>query len=149
MSSTIQKAKSKQACELLKELDLDTWLVWVRETSQMADPVLELVLGGDLVWQSALLFTKSGEKLAIVGNFDSGGLESRGIYDKVIPYTKGIKDVLVSELSRINPQKIGINYSIDDVAADGMTLGMHLLLKEYLKGTLYKNRLVSAEGLVQ
>jgi Xaa-Pro aminopeptidase len=149
MSSTLEKVKCEQACEILKELDLDSWLVWVRETSQMADPVLELVLGGDLVWQSALLFTKSGEKLAIVGNFDAGGLESRGIYDRVIPYTKGIKDVLVNELTRINPQQIGLDYSTDDVAADGLTLGMHLLLKEHLIETPFVERLVSAEGLVQ
>jgi Xaa-Pro aminopeptidase len=149
MSLTIEKAKCEQACELLKELDLDCWLVWVRETSQMADPVLELVLGADLVWQSALLFSKAGEKVAIVGNFDAGGLESRSIYDTVIPYTKGIKDVLVTELNRIDPYRIGINYSIDDVAADGMTLGMHLLLKDYLKETPYVERLVSAENLIQ
>ncbi|MDH4212779.1 MAG: Xaa-Pro peptidase family protein [Candidatus Thorarchaeota archaeon] len=149
MASTIEKAKCKQALELLKELDLDSWLVWVRETSQMADPVLELILGGDLVWESALLFTKAGEKVAIVGNFDAGGLESSGIYDKVIPYTKGISEVLVTELARINPQKIGINYSKDDVAADGLTVGMYEILKNYLKKTPYIDRLVSAESLIQ
>jgi len=149
MASTIEKAKCEQALELLKESNLDSWLVWVRETSQMADPVLELVLGGDLVWESALLFTKSGEKIAIVGNFDAGGLESKGIYDKVIPYTKGISEVLVAELARINPQQIGINYSTDDVAADGLTVGMYQLLKSYLKETPYIDRLVSAESLIQ
>ena len=42
---SLEQEKSNQACEILKELDIDSWLVWVRETSQMADPVLELVLG--------------------------------------------------------------------------------------------------------
>jgi len=149
MPSMLERTKCGQACELLRELDFDCWLVWVRETSQMADPVLALVLGGDLVWQSALIFTKSGEKLAIVGNFDAGGLESRGIYDKVIPYTKGMKDVLAAEMTRINPRQIGINFSTDDVSADGMTVGMHMLLKDYLKETPYADRLVSAEKLVQ
>lgn len=130
MPSTLERTKCEQACELLGELDLDCWLVWVRETSQMADPVLALVLGGDLVWQSALIFTKSGEKLAIVGNFDAGDLESRGIYDKVIPYTKGMKDILAAEMTRINPRQVGINFSTDDVSADGMTVGMQMLLKD-------------------
>jgi Xaa-Pro dipeptidase len=149
MESNLEKEKCKQACALLNELNIDAWLVWVRETSQMADPVLELILRGSLVWQSALLFTKEGEQLAIIGNFDAAGLESRNIYDRVLPYTKGIKEILVSELTRIDPQSIGINYSVDDVAADGMTLGMHMLLKDYLKETSYADRLVSAEGLVQ
>lgn len=149
MSFSIEREKSEQACALLKELNIDSWLVWVRETSQMADPVLELILGGSLVWQSALLYTKEGEKIAIVGNFDAGSLESRHIFDQVLPYNKGIKELLISELMRIDPKSICINYSTDDVAADGMTLGMHLLLSEYLKETQYTNRFVSAEPLVR
>jgi Xaa-Pro aminopeptidase len=149
MSYALEKEKCEQACAILEELDLDSWLVWIRETSQMADPVLDLILGGSLVWQSALLFTKKGERLAIVGNLDADALQLRGIYDRVVPYTKGIKDILVSELANIGPQNIGINYSINDVAADGLTLGMHMLLADYLKDTPYATRLVSAETLVQ
>jgi Xaa-Pro aminopeptidase len=144
----IQKSKTQQACALLKELDIDAWLVWVRETSQMADPVLDLILGGDLVWQSALIFTKD-EKLAIVGNFDKDGTDAKGIYDTIIPYTTGIRDELVKQLSRINPKKIAINYSTNDVAADGLSVGMHMLLQDYLKNTTYSNRLISAENFIQ
>ncbi|MHA2359690.1 MAG: M24 family metallopeptidase, partial [Candidatus Thorarchaeota archaeon] len=149
MGHKLQKAKAQQACDILKEIDIDAWLVWVRETSQMADPVLELVLGGDLVWQSALIFTKKGEKIGIIGNFDSDGVKAKGIYDDIIPYTKGIKDELVKQLTRMDPKKIGINYSTNDVAADGLSVGMHMLLKDILKGTPYSNRLVSAENLIQ
>lgn len=146
---SIQKEKAKQACEILNEIDIDTWLVWVRETSQMADPVLELILGGDLVWQSALIFTKKGEKLGIVGNFDADGVKAKELYDDIIPYTKGIKEELVKHLSRLDPKTIGINFSTNDVAADGLSVGMHMLLQDYLKGTPYADRLVSAENLVQ
>jgi Xaa-Pro aminopeptidase len=149
MSHEIQKAKTEQACEILREIEIDAWLVWVRETSQMADPVLELVLGGDLVWQSALIFTRQGKKLGIIGNFDADGVKAKGIYDDIIPYTKGIKEELVKQLSKLDPQKIAINFSTNDVAADGLSVGMHMLLKDYLRGTPYSNRLVSAENLVQ
>ncbi|MGQ4911991.1 MAG: M24 family metallopeptidase [Candidatus Thorarchaeota archaeon] len=149
MGNSVETEKCQQATGLLKELDLDAWLVWVRETSQMADPVLELILGGDLVWQSALLFTKSGEKIAIVGNMDVDAIRSKGLFDAVIPYTKGIKDVLLRELDRISPRNIGINYSTSDVSADGLTLGMYKILQEYLHDTPHLDRLVSAEQLVQ
>lgn len=145
----IEKSKAQQACEILKELDIDTWLVWVRETSQMADPVLDLVLGGDLVWQSALIFTSTGEKLGVVGNFDKDGVDAKGIYDNIIPYTTGIRDELVKQLSRIDPGKIAINFSTNDVAADGLSVGMHMLLQDYLRNTPYSNRFISAENLVQ
>jgi len=145
----LEKSKCDQASNLLKELDIDAWLVWVRETSQISDPVLEIIFGGDVVWQSAFLFTREGEKLAIVGNFDAGGVEHQGLYDPVIPYTKGIKDDLISQLERINPSTIAINYSTNDVAADGLTVGMHMILKDYLKETPYVDRLISAENIIQ
>ncbi|MHA1613574.1 MAG: M24 family metallopeptidase, partial [Candidatus Thorarchaeota archaeon] len=149
MSFNLEKSKCDQASNLLKELDIDAWLVWVRETSQIPDPVLEIIFGGDVVWQSAFLFTREGEKLAIVGNFDAGGVEHQGLYDQVIPYTKGIKDELNRQLEKYNPSKIAINYSTNDVAADGLTVGMHMILKDYLKDTPYVDRLISAENFIQ
>ncbi|MHA3964231.1 MAG: M24 family metallopeptidase [Candidatus Thorarchaeota archaeon SMTZ1-45] len=148
MSFTIEKSKAEQACKILKEQDIDAWFVWVRETSQMADPVLELILGGDLTWQSALIFTED-EKIAIVGNFDKDGVESKGIYDTIIPYTASIREELVKQLTRKDPKKIAINYSMNDVAADGLSVGMHMLLQDYLKNTPYLNRLMSAENHIQ
>jgi Xaa-Pro aminopeptidase len=144
----LEKSKAQQACEILKELEIDAWLVWVRETSQMADPVLELIFGGELVWRSALIFTKD-EKLAIVGNFDKDGVDAKGIYDAIIPYTTGIRDELIKQLTRLDPQKLAINYSVNDVSADGLSVGMHMLLQDYLKNTPYSNRLISAENFIQ
>jgi Xaa-Pro aminopeptidase len=148
MKYEIEKSKAQQACDILKEQDIDAWLVWVRETSQMADPVLELILGGDLTWQSALIFTED-EKIAIVGNFDEDGVRAKGIYDTIIPYTTSIREELVKQLSRKNPKKIAINYSVNDVSADGLSVGMHMLLKDYLKNTPYADSLMSAEYHIQ
>ncbi|MFW9833187.1 MAG: M24 family metallopeptidase [Candidatus Thorarchaeota archaeon] len=148
MKYEIEKAKAQQACEILKEQDIDAWLVWVRETSQMADPVLKLVLGGDLTWQSALIFTED-EKIAIVGNFDEAGVRAKSIFDTIIPYTSSIRDELVKQLSRKDPRRIAINYSVNDVAADGLSVGMYKLLQDYLKNTPYLDRLMSAEYHIQ
>ncbi|MCK5302362.1 MAG: aminopeptidase P family protein [Candidatus Thorarchaeota archaeon] len=148
MDYQLEIEKSQQACEILSELDIACWLVWVRETSQTPDPVLELILGGDVVWRSAFLFTRDGEKIGIVGNFDADAIEAKGIYDRVVPYTEGIRDQLVSELDKFRPRQVAINFSKDNVAADGLTVGMLMKLKEYLKDTPYLNRLVSAEEIV-
>lgn len=148
MTKTLELEKSNQACEILDELDLDAWLVWVRETSQMADPVLTIILGREVVWQSALIYSRDGTKTAIVGNFDADGIEQAGIFDEVIPYTEGIREQLVTTLSEIDPHEIAINFSKNDVAADGLTVGMHLLLKEYLEDTPFQDRLKSAEQVI-
>ena len=147
MTTTLVQEKSQQALDILKELDLDAWMVWVRETEQMADPTLSLVLGTDLVWQSALIFTRTGQRIAIVGNFDADGLKPLGIFDKIVPYTQDIRESLQNELGSLSPQKIGLNFSRDDVAADGLTYGMFNLLIEYLEGTPYAKTFVSAEPL--
>ncbi|MFW9920857.1 MAG: M24 family metallopeptidase [Candidatus Thorarchaeota archaeon] len=148
MKSILEAEKSDQVCSILKEIDLDAWLVWVRETSQMADPVLELLLGADLVWQSALLFTKTGEKIAIIGSLDAEGIRSKGIFNKIVAYDQSVSDVLVTELNRINPSSIGINYSTNDVSADGLTVGMYKILKKYLEPTPYCDKLISAEAVI-
>jgi Xaa-Pro aminopeptidase len=114
----------------------------------MADPAMRLVFAGDLVWQSALLFTKDGQRVAIVGRYDADGLAD-GVFDRIVPYDEGIAAHLRAELSRIDPRSIAIDVSRSDVGADGMTAGMREVLDASLDGTPYRDRLVSAEGLIQ
>ena len=140
----LQREKLDQLPALLRDAGIDCWLVWVRETIQAPDPVLSIVLGADLVWPSALLFTPSGERTAIVGRFDVEVVPAE-LYERVIPYDEGIADVLRAELGRIAPRTIGINESPSDVAADGLTAGMKARLLEILEPTPYASRLVSAE----
>ncbi len=139
--------KAEQAGRILNELDIDCWLIWVRETDQMADPVMRLLLDGDLVWPSALLLTRSGQRIAIVGRFDADGLPDE-LFDRVIPYDEDIRPFLLSELQHIDPANIAINVSRSDVGSDGMTAGMRDWLDDMLTDTAYSNRLVSAEGLI-
>jgi Xaa-Pro aminopeptidase len=77
------------------------------------------------------------------------GLKRKGIYDSVIPYTQSIREVLVNVLKQINPQEIALNFSRNDVAADGLSVGMHLLLQDYLKDTPYLDRIISAEEVIK
>ena len=49
--------KLGQAAEILREKEIDLWLTFVRETSQVYDPVLDLILGFDLTWESAVVVT--------------------------------------------------------------------------------------------
>jgi len=143
----IGAAKSEQACRIMNELDIDCWLIWVRETDQMGDPAMRLLMEGDLVWASALLLTRSGERIAIVGRFDADGLPD-GLFDRVIPYDQDIRPALMEELQRIDPAKIAINVSLSDVGSDGMTAGMRDLLSDMLAESPYGDRLVSAETLI-
>lgn len=145
----IVREKASQASEILAELDLDCWLVFVRETTASRDPVLPLIYGTDLTWQSALLFHRSGEKVAIVGRFEQETAQRLGVYDRVIGYDRSIKQELIAVLKGWNPSQIAVNWSKDDVYADGLGHGLYQVLQGYLDRAGYAERMVSAGNLVR
>ncbi len=144
----IIKNKIEQACNLLNELSIDAWVIFVRETPVITDPTLEMVVGFEATWQSFFIYTAKGDKIAMVGDLDSENFKSCGYFTEVITYNEGVKEDFLKVLKRLNPGKIAINYSIDDVVADGLTHGMYLQLMDYVKGTAFENSFVSSEKLV-
>jgi Xaa-Pro aminopeptidase len=139
--------KADQAQALLAETGLDCWLTFVRETTVRPDPGVEQVVGADLTWDSAFLFGR-GKRIAIVGRYDAPNIRAGGVFQEVISYDEGIGPALVDSLDRLDPQRIGLNYSDDDPTADGLTYGMLLHLNDLLRGTLYGARLTSAAPLL-
>jgi hypothetical protein len=102
----IAKEKHDQLSEIMKEADIDCWIVFVRSTAAIPDPVMELVIVGDIVWQSAFVFSlKNGKftKTAIVGNYDVINEENKGIWDEVIGYKEGISKILKDFIDSIDP----------------------------------------------
>jgi len=141
----IQHEKIRQAAGLLAEFDLDCWLLLGRETGELCDPSLPLILETAVTWQSAFLIDRSGEALAIVGRYDVQNVEQSGGFTRVIGYDEDLGAPLVNELSRLAPRKIGLNYSRDNHTSDGLTMGMYLSLLDWLKGTPFADRLESAD----
>ncbi len=134
---------------ILREKRIDAWLTFVRETAAGGDPVLPMIYGeAMLTWQSALILTSAGERIAIVGRFDQDTARQTGAYPTVIPYDQGIREALVETFERLQPRQIAINISTSDPFSDGLRHGMYELLVEYLKGTPYAGRFVSAEAVV-
>lgn len=147
MNNLIQE-KIQQAIGILKEKNIDMWLTFVRETTNMKDPTIDLIVGTGCTWQSAYIITKNGDTIAILGSLDVANLKERGIYRDVFGYVKSIQDMLVRTIGKLNPNKIAINYSRSNSIADGLTYGMYLELCEFLKDTQFASRLVSAEEII-
>ncbi len=142
------EAKLAQVPAILEETGLDAWLLFARESHTLHDPCFDLVVGGDVTWQSAFILTRQGDRIAIVGSLDRAAVEMRGHYRELIGYVGGISDKLRSALTRLDPKRVAINFSLDDTMSDGMTHGMYLTLVKALEGTPYAARLESSAALV-
>jgi Xaa-Pro aminopeptidase len=141
------KEKMSQAVQILQEQNVDLWLTFVRESSAVPDPVMDLLVGGGVVWPAAFLITRTGQSIALIGSIDANGLIGH-IPFEVKSYKTSIKDSLLEFLRETDPASIAINYSTNDVMADGLTHGMYLSLCEYLQGTPWLSRLQTSEKIV-
>ena len=142
------REKINQAIEILQEEKIDCWLTFVRETSTIPDPAMDLIVGSGVTWQSAFIITARGETIAIVGSLDKANQESLGHYSKITGYLESVEEDLMNTLREINPNKIAINYSINTATADGLSHGLYLQLMSYLNNTPYSEKLVSSEPIL-
>ena len=145
---SVRAEKIVQAAELLPEHDLDLWLTFVSESANLPDPSLELILGSNVTWSSAFGVHCSGETFALVGSLDVSNVESAGTFPQVTGYVDSIRDDLRAVLSRLDPQRIGLNYSKDSPMADGLRHGLYLQLLDLLEETPYPSRFTSSEKLL-
>jgi Xaa-Pro aminopeptidase len=146
---TLIQEKANQAIEILRELQIDIWLTFVRETSGVRDPALDLLIGtNDLTWPSALILTRNGEKIAIIGNLEKDALKRLDVFNEILGYDKSVRELLRETIARLNPDRIAVNTSRNNVHADGLTHAMYERLCEYLADTPHAQRLVSAEPVI-
>jgi len=148
MADQLILEKQKQAVEILNEKNIDMWLTFVRETGNIKDPMIDMIVGTGATWHSAFILTKSGESIAIIGSLEEANMKTVGTYKTIIPYLKSIREDLVKTIEKFNPQRIAINYSQNSSLADGLTHGVYLELVDILKETSYVDRFVSSEEVV-
>jgi Xaa-Pro aminopeptidase len=137
--------KHRLVDELLPAAGFDAWLVFTRETM---DPICPLVVGTRFVGLAAFLFTEC-VKIAVCADYDAMALERLDVFDRVVPYSLGINEPLANVLRDLNSSRIGVNYSLSDDRADGLSHGLYLALEEILEEAVPGAQLVSAEKLVQ
>jgi Xaa-Pro aminopeptidase len=149
IESELIRAKIAQAHAALRREGIDLWLIFLQETSVYREPIIDYLIGQDVTWQSAFIYTAQGESIAIVGNFDVDAFQARGCFDRVVGYTHGVAEPLQGELARLQPRRIALNYAADNPTADGLTHGLYLLLMEILTEAGYADAVMSANALVR
>ena len=148
MSRELILEKIDQAAKILKEKNIDMWMTYVRETGNMKDPMMDMVVGTNATWQSAFIITKNGDTHAIVGSLELENMKMIGTYNKLTGYLKSIDEKFIEVLDMYKPSKIAINFSRNSTLADGLPHGLYLELIDHLKETKYVNNLISSEDII-
>lgn len=145
---TLQREKVLQAIDLLKDENIDMWLTLGRETMMNSDPVIPLISASEFGGMTAAIICKDGTNLLIANHLDAGGHALSKVYDQVIEYSDyDIFNAMKKVFEDKKPLKLALNYS-DDVAADGLTLGLYKKLMAFLEKTGYQGQVCSSENII-
>lgn len=143
----IVSEKLDQAVEALQDRDVDAWITFGRETSDIAEPALPLVLDEEFVWPGMVLVTGDDDRIVVCETHDADTIRSVGLHE-VIPYENSLKRAFHDAIEPIDPDEIAINYSKSNNTADGLSLGLYRLLEEYVEESAIDADFVSAEPIV-
>lgn len=139
--------KYAQVAQVLREKNIGLWLLMGRETVDICDPGLRLVLPTNIMGVSAFFFTPDGGKKALVRRQDVSGVEENGVFDRVVGYGDDFDDLLRQMITEIDPNVIDINVDLYDAMTDGLTTGLYLRLMQALKGTPYADRISYGQAI--
>ncbi|OLB47221.1 hypothetical protein AUI07_01900, partial [archaeon 13_2_20CM_2_53_6] len=138
------RRKLKFVQDTMDEQGVDMWITFTREGNE--DPLAQDLRFSDLTWRSAAAIERNGRRTAIVGSLESETVRQQKFYDEIIGYgSEGAAPKLRDLVKKHRPEKIAVNKSHDEGAADGLTSGMETYLRAALKD--FAKRLVSAEDL--
>lgn len=142
---TLIQEKHRQLDALLPGLAADCWLVLCREGS---DPAALLVAGFAMVGEAAFVFTRDGQKHAVVADYDRAAVAAPGVFDSVTAYSAtSLAEPLSELLARLQPQTIALDFSEDDPLCDGLSYGLWRKLKRIVGDDL-ESRITSAASIL-
>ena len=136
--ANIAKEKLEQAVQLMKEENIDTWLLLTREGT---DPALPLLAGVRSVHQAAIFIRSNGEHIVITSVSDKGSYEASDLFKDVITYDASMEDTFLEEFNKLDIKKLALNISESDHLCDGLTYGLY----QWLEDVIGKEKLTALE----
>lgn len=134
--------------QALKEQNVDAWLITGRETIMKREPILHVLGDMDFIIATTLIFTKEEKCIAIVSPLDVECYKLIKGIDEVIEYPGTMQDTIADVLKRLDPRVLALDFSSDDAAGDGLTVGMYMMLQDVFKSIDFKGEIVSAFPII-
>lgn len=126
MDTALVRENVEQARDAVADSDVDAWVLFCHETTETPEPALPYVLGFDVVWPTAVVIGPE-DSTVILGRHDAPNAAELGVHD-IRPYDESIREELRETLSRMNADRLAVNFDCDDPGADGLSHGMYLKL---------------------
>lgn len=134
------KEKLMQASEILKDNNIDCWVIFMREGKEKS---VELLLEREFLGESIFIFTPQ-KKIAIVATYDRVRVEDMDVFT----YKTGIREVLPGILKEISPHTIYMNFSEYDHTKDSLTHGLFLKFQDMLQEMGFRGTILSSEDFL-
>ncbi|MBE6114669.1 MAG: aminopeptidase P family protein [Erysipelotrichaceae bacterium] len=142
------KEKIKIAYQALQEENIDMWIIAGQESATNSEPILDVMSDAEFIGCTALIFCKDGTSAAVCTPIDYNGYVHQGVFDEVVAFPISFTDTLAEVIKKKAPSKIGLDYSLNNPSADGLSVGMYHLLQEAFQKAEYQGEVVSAEKIV-
>ncbi|MBP3399312.1 MAG: aminopeptidase P family protein [Erysipelotrichaceae bacterium] len=136
------------AYQALKEENIDMWIIAGQESATNTEPVLSIMSDAEFIGCTALIFCKDGTSAAVCTPIDYNGYVHHGVFDEVFAFPVSFTDTLAEVIQKKNPKSIALDYSLENPAADGLSLGTYKMLEEAFKKADYQGEVLSAEKVV-
>lgn len=134
--------------EALKKNQVDAWLITGRESIMKSEPILPVLGDMDFIIATTLIFTADERCLAIVSPLDVEGYKLIDGIDEVYEYPTTMEETIVDVLSKIKPNKLALNYCSGDASADGLSVGMYMMLQKVFEQLDFSIETVSAFPII-
>lgn len=136
------------AFKALNEENIDMWIIAGQESATNTEPILAVMSDAEFIGCTALIFCKDGTSVAVCTPIDYNGYVHHGVFDEVVAFPVSFSDTVAEVIKKKNPQTIGLDYSLNNPSADGLSVGMYHLLQDAFKKADYQGEVVSAEKVV-
>lgn len=146
--TVFSKEKISMIWDALNEEGTDMWIVAGQETATNSEPVLQIISDIEFIGCTALVFCRDRTCYAVCTPIDRNGYTHEGIFDEVLPFPVSFPETLADVVRKKKPHRIALDYSRENPAADGLTLGMFRTLEEAFRISGFRGEITSSEKMV-